>query len=148
MKLQYMWRVAMGKFMKMQFNADLKNVPFSRGIVSSFFLDENVTINVINEIKTIVSEAVTNAIVHGYNSDNSKEVTLNLYLDDNILKIIVEDKGVGIEDLNKAKEPLYSTKTSEERAGLGFTIMEIFSDELDIDTKVNEGTKLTITKYL
>lgn len=138
----------MEKFMKMQFNADLKNVPFSRAIVASFFLDENITLNVINEVKTIVSEAVTNAIVHGYNSDNNKEVTLNLFLKDDILIIEIEDKGVGIEDLNKAKEPLYSSRLTEERAGLGFTIMEIFSDEMEIDSKVNEGTKLRITKYL
>lgn len=138
----------MEKFMKMQFNADLKNVPFSRAIVASFFLDENITLNVINEIKTIVSEAVTNAIVHGYNSDNNKEVYLNLFLNDNTLIIEVEDKGIGIEDLNKAKEPLYTTKFTEERAGLGFTIMEIFSDEMEIDSKINEGTRLRITKYL
>ena len=134
--------------MKMQFNADLKNVIFSRAVVSSFFLDENVTLNLVNEVKTIVSEAVTNAIVHGYNSDNSKEVTLKMFLKENELIIEIEDKGIGIADLNKAKEPLYTTRLTEERAGLGFTIMEIFSDEMKIDTKVNEGTKLKITKYL
>lgn len=138
----------MEKFMKMQFNADLKNVIFSRAVVSSFFLDENVTLNLVNEVKTIVSEAVTNAIVHGYNSDNSKEVTLKMFLKENELIIEIEDKGIGIADLNKAKEPLYTTRLTEERAGLGFTIMEIFSDEMKIDTKVNEGTKLKITKYL
>ena len=138
----------MEKFMKMQFNADLKNVIFSRAVVSSFFLDENVTLNLVNEVKTIVSEAVTNAIVHGYNSDNSKEVTLKMFLKENELIIEIEDKGIGIADINKAKEPLYTTRLTEERAGLGFTIMEIFSDEMKIDTKVNEGTKLKITKYL
>ncbi len=138
----------MEKFIKMQFNADLKNVLFSRAIVASFFIDEKVSLNVINEVKTIVSEAVTNAIVHGYNSDNTKEVTLNMFLYDNTLIIEVIDKGVGIEDLNKAKEPLFSTRLSEERAGLGFTIMEIFSDEMEIDTKVNEGTKLRIKKFI
>ena len=143
-----MWRAVMEKFMKMQFNADLKNVIFSRAVVSSFFLDENVTLNLVNEVKTIVSEAVTNAIVHGYNSDNSKEVTLKMFLKENELIIEIEDKGIGIADLNKAKEPLYTTRLTEERAGLGFTIMEIFSDEMKIDTKVNEGTKLKITKYL
>ena len=143
-----MWRAVMEKFMKMQFNADLKNVIFSRAVVSSFFLDENVTLNLVNEVKTIVSEAVTNAIVHGYNSDNSKEVTLKMFLKENELIIEIEDKGIGIADINKAKEPLYTTRLTEERAGLGFTIMEIFSDEMKIDTKVNEGTKLKITKYL
>ena len=138
----------MEKFIKMQFNADLKNVPFSRAVVASFFLDEKVTLNIINEVKTIVSEAVTNAIVHGYNSDSNQEVGLNMNLNDNRLYIEVIDNGVGIVDLNKAKEPLYSSRLTEERAGLGFTIMEIFSDEMEIDTKVNEGTRVKITKYL
>lgn len=138
----------MEKFIKMQFNADLKNVPFSRAVVASFFLDEKVTLNVINEVKTIVSEAVTNAIVHGYNSDSNQEVGLNMNLNDNRLYIEVIDNGIGIADLNKAKEPLYSSRLTEERAGLGFTIMEIFSDEMEIDTKVNEGTRVKITKYL
>ena len=138
----------MEKFIKMQFNADLKNVHFSRAVVASFFLDEKVTLNVINEVKTIVSEAVTNAIVHGYNSDSNQEVGLNMNLNDNRLYIEVIDNGIGIADLNKAKEPLYSSRLTEERAGLGFTIMEIFSDEMEIDTKVNEGTRVKITKYL
>lgn len=138
----------MEKFIKMQFNADLKNVPFSRAVVASFFLEEKITLNVINEVKTIVSEAVTNAIVHGYNSDAKKEVSLNMNLNDNILTIEVIDYGVGIEDLSKAKEPLYSSRLSEERAGLGFTIMEIFSDEMEINSKINEGTTVRIIKYL
>lgn len=138
----------MEKFIKTQFNADIKNVMLSRAIVASFFIDENIALNIINEVKTIVSEAVTNAIIHGYNSDNKKEVTLNIFLYDNTLIIEVFDEGIGIADLEKAKEPLYSSKNSEERAGLGFTIMEIFSDNMEIDTKVNEGTKLRITKYI
>ena len=138
----------MEKFIKTQFNADIKNVMLSRAIVASFFIDENIALNIINEVKTIVSEAVTNAIIHGYNSDNKKEVTLNIFLYDNTLIIEVLDEGIGIADLERAKEPLYSSKNSEERAGLGFTIMEIFSDNMEIDTKVNEGTKLRITKYI
>lgn len=137
----------MKKFINCEFNSDLKNVIVSRGIIASFFMDEDVNINIINEVKTIVSEAVTNAIIHGYRN-GAGIVGLNISLENKELKIVVIDKGVGIENIEKAKTPLYSTASSSERAGLGFTIMDIFSDSLEIESKVNEGTKITITKYI
>lgn len=137
----------MKKFINCEFNADLKNVIVSRGIIASFFMDENVNINIINEVKTIVSEAVTNAIIHGYKNGEGI-VGLNIDYDNNVLKIEVIDKGVGIENIEEARTPLFSTGSSKERAGLGFTIMDIFSDKLEIFSKVNEGTKVAITKYI
>lgn len=137
----------MKKFINCEFNADLKNVIVSRGIIASFFMDEDVNINIINEVKTIVSEAVTNAIIHGYKNDEGI-VGLNIDYDNNVLKIEVIDKGVGIENIEEARTPLFSTGSSKERAGLGFTIMDIFSDKLEIFSKVNEGTKVAITKYI
>ena len=128
----------MKKFINCEFNADLKNVIVSRGIIASFFMDEDVNINIINEVKTIVSEAVTNAIIHGYKNGEGI-VGLNIDYD---------NKGVGIENIEEARTPLFSTGSSKERAGLGFTIMDIFSDKLEIFSKVNEGTKVAITKYI
>ncbi len=133
---------------KIKMCANKNNITFARGAIASFLVNCDLTINVINEIKTIVSEAVTNAIVHGYLNDEEKIVHLEFDLHDDFLTIIVEDFGIGIEDVEKAKEPLFSTKLQEERAGLGFTIMEVFSDEMTIESKLGVGTKIVCTKKL
>jgi len=138
----------MKKFIKTQFNASINNVTLARSIATCFLLDENLTVATLNEIKTIVSEAVTNSIVHGYHSDNISIVELNLELDEGILKITIRDKGVGIENIEEARTPLFSTKLSEERAGLGFTIMEVFSDEMNVTSELNEGTVVTCVKKI
>jgi|SRR5690554_258076 len=138
----------MKNYMEMKFSAQLKNVAFARGVVASFLVEQDLTLSLINEIKTITSEAVTNAIIHGYFEDPSKFVFLSMEVENNVLKLIIEDFGVGIEDLEQARLPLFSTKENEERAGLGFTIMDIFSDELEIVTKLGEGTKVICVKNL
>ncbi|MCK9470773.1 MAG: anti-sigma F factor [Bacilli bacterium] len=138
----------MRNYVEMRFSAKLKNVVFARGAVASFLVEQDLTLSVINEIKTITSEAVTNAIVHGYNSDPDKYVFLSMELKNNILNLTIKDEGVGIEDVEKAKTPLFSTKVDEERAGLGFTIMDIFSDELEIISKPGEGTTINCLKKL
>lgn len=138
----------MKNYMEMKFSAQLKNVAFARGVVASFLVEQDLTLSLINEIKTITSEAVTNAIIHGYFEDPSKFVFLSMEVENNALKLIIEDFGVGIEDLEQARLPLFSTKENEERAGLGFTIMDIFSDELEIVTKLGEGTKVICVKNL
>jgi stage II sporulation protein AB (anti-sigma F factor) len=138
----------MKNYMEMKFSASLKNVIFARGAVASFLLEQDLRLNVINEIKTIVSEAVTNAIVHGYQNNSDELVFLSLLLENNKLTILVRDTGVGIEDIEKAKEPLFSTREEEERAGLGFTIMDIFSDTLDVQSEVGKGTTVISTKLI
>ena len=138
----------MRNYMEMKFSALLKNVVFARGAVSSFLVEQDLTLSLINEIKTITSEAVTNAIVHGYNQDPEMFVFLSMELNDNILKLTVKDDGVGSEDIEQARTPLYSTKLDEERAGLGFTIMDIFSDEMEIVSKLGEGTTVICLKKL
>lgn len=138
----------MKKYVKMRFNADIENVTFARGTVASFLINEDLTLNEMNEIKTIVSEAITNAIVHGYLEDATKEVDFEIILENKILTLIVEDKGIGIENVAKAREPLFSTKLETERAGLGFTIMEIFSDELKIESELGKGTKVIAKKSI
>lgn len=131
---------------KTSFLAKIENVMLARTIGVSFLVNLDLKLNFVNEVKTMISEAVTNAIVHGCLSNEKKSVYFNLAYDDVNVYVEVEDKGVGIEDLEKAREPLYSTKVDEERAGLGFTIMEVFSDKLDIRTKLNEGTKVIMVK--
>ncbi len=128
------------------FLAKVDNVMLARTIGIGFLVDLDLQVNFLNEIKTIISEAVTNAIVHGCLCDEKKMVYMNLSYDDVNVYIEVIDKGVGIEDIDKAREPLYSTKLEEERAGLGFTIMEVFSDQLMIKSKKNEGTMVTMVK--
>lgn len=132
--------------LKTSFLAKVGNVTIARTITASFLIELDLPLNIINEVKTVISEAVTNAIVHGYHNDESKSVHMNLSYDNYNLYIEVIDYGTGIPDVEKAKEPLFTTKLEEERAGLGFTIMEVFSDNLEVMSRVNEGTKVTMIK--
>lgn len=133
----------------MEFDSVLSNVTFARGALVSFLIEYDLNLHYVNEIKTILSEAVTNAIVHGYGGQAGGRVILSIKLqDDDILRMTIEDFGVGIEDIAKAREPLFTTKLAEERAGLGFTIMDIFSDELKVYSELGKGTKVEIVKVL
>lgn len=131
---------------KTSFIAKIDNVMLARTIGVAFLVNLDLELNVINEIKTIISEAVTNAIVHGYMANENKKVELNLAYDAVNVYIEVIDYGVGIEDIDKAREPLFSTKLDEERAGLGFTIMDVFTDSLEIKSELGSGTKVLMVK--
>lgn len=131
---------------RMSFSAILDNVNFARGVIIGFLMNTDTEMPFINEIKTVISEAVTNSIIHGYNEDSSKFVFLNIKYDDEMVYAEVIDYGIGIEDIEKAREPLYTTMIDEERAGLGFTIMEVFTDELTVESSLNKGTKITFKK--
>ena len=133
--------------LNISFPSKLINVQTSRAILIGFLAELDLPMSLINELKTALSEAVTNAIVHGYNSDETKMVYVYFSYDDIGVKMVVEDNGVGIENIEAAKEPLFSTKFEEERAGLGFTIMEVFTDSLNIDSVVGSGTKVTMIKH-
>lgn len=133
---------------KIEMNANKNNITFARGAISSFLVNLPLTINFLNEIKTVISEAVTNAIVHGYNSNENEKVFLEFDLNNDVLTIIVRDNGVGIENIEKAKEPLFSTKLQEDRAGLGFTIMEVFSDSMEVISELNKGTTIICKKKM
>ena len=133
---------------KIEMNANKNNITFSRGAISSFLVNLPLTINFLNEIKTVISEAVTNAIVHGYNSNENEKVFLEFDLKNDVLTIIVKDNGIGIENIEKAKEPLFSTKLQEDRAGLGFTIMEVFSDSMEVISELNKGTTIICKKKM
>lgn len=136
----------MKNYMKVTFLSKNENVIFSRTVAVGFLVNLNLEISILNEIKTAISEAVTNAIVHGYENDDSKEVELVMYYDDNKITMEIIDYGVGIENVEKAREPLFSSRETEERAGLGFTIMEVFSDKLEVSSIVGQMTKVVMVK--
>ena len=131
---------------KSTFSAKIENVMLARTIGIAFLVELDLTLNFVNEVKTVISEAITNAIVHGCLSNENKVVQLNMSYDDVNIYIEVIDKGVGIADIEKAREPLFSTKVDEERAGLGFTIMEVFTDKLEVRSRVGDGTKVIMAK--
>ena len=123
------------------------NEGFTRTLISSFAIQADPTIEALSELKTIVSEAVTNAIVHGYQNKPGIIHIKAKHYEDKTIKIIIRDKGIGIPDIKQAMEPLYTTG-NEERAGMGFTIMETFSDKLKVISKEGKGTSIIIEKSL
>ncbi|MBQ8042638.1 MAG: anti-sigma F factor [Clostridia bacterium] len=130
----------------------LENVSMVRVMVASFLSRTNITLDELSDIKTAVSEAVTNSIEHGYNLESAGEVEVIIKLgkldDMTYFWVQVIDQGVGIESIELATTPTYTTKPELEHAGMGFTIMETFMDEVVIDSKVNEGTSVIMTKKL
>lgn len=124
-----------------------ENESFARNAVASFMLPLNPTLSEINDVKTAVSEAVTNAVVHGY-PDAVGEIELKATIEDNFIHIEIIDNGVGIDDLSKALEPFYSTKPENERSGMGFSIMQSFMDEIDVKSAINEGTIIKMSKKI
>lgn len=131
--------------MNISFLSKIENIGFARNVSQAFLLSLDVKLSYLNEIKTIISEGVTNAIVHGYLKDENKLVNLDMSYDEENIYIIIKDYGIGISDIDKAREPLY-TSIEGERSGLGFTIMEVFSDEFIVESNIDEGTTLKITK--
>ena len=132
--------------MKTSFLAKSENVIFARTVAVGFLVNLNLEMSFINEIKTVISEAVTNAIVHGYQSNPDEWVDLIMKYDESYIYMELIDRGIGIEDIEKAKEPLFSTKVDEERAGLGFTIMEVFTDYLEVKSSNSIGTIVMMKK--
>ena len=130
------------------FNAKVGNIKVARSIGQIFFSEIDCSIAFLNEIKTIISEAVTNAIIHGCGCDEAMDIYMNLSYDNDFITIEVIDKGVGILDIELAKTPMFTTKPDEERSGLGFTIMDVFSDELIIESKLGEGCYVKIIKKI
>ncbi|WP_324823449.1 anti-sigma F factor [Sinanaerobacter sp. ZZT-01] len=134
---------------KLQFPSHSENEAFSRAAVAAFAVQLDPTVEELTEIKTAISEAVSNAIIHAYDEAEDGLVTVEVkYTEDRRLIMIVSDDGVGIGDIEKAKEPLYTSKGGEERSGMGFTVMESFTDRLEITSKPGEGTKVTMMKQL
>jgi len=130
----------------MKIKARSENEAFARQVVSSFAIGMNPTIDELEDIKTVVSEAVTNSIVHAYNNDSDKIIDIKASLDNDSMEIIIEDYGVGIDDVDKAVEPFFTTKPEDERSGMGFTLMKSFMDEFELVSKLCEGTKVRMVK--
>ena len=133
--------------MELKFSAMSSNESFARVCAGAFATQLDPTLEQIADIKTAVSEAVTNAIVHGYRNENG-DVYLRGTIDGNVLTIEVQDYGCGIADIEKAREPLYTTVQDEERSGMGFTVMETFMDSLEVESEIGKGTKLIMTKII
>ncbi|WP_027407669.1 anti-sigma F factor [Anoxybacteroides tepidamans] len=134
--------------MHLQFSALSQNESFARVTVAAFVAQLDPTMDELTEIKTVVSEAVTNAIIHGYNNDPNGVVYISVVIDDGVVHITIKDEGVGIADIDEARQPLFTTKPELERSGMGFTIMENFTDEISIHSEINKGTTVHLTKYI
>ena len=133
--------------MKLEFSSRSDNEIFARMVVTAFILELDPTLEQLSEIKTAVSEAVTNAVIHGYDMQDGI-ITLEGTLEGNKLTVSVSDNGVGIPDIKKAREPLYTGKPEAERSGMGFTIMEEFMDELYVESELGKGTSVTMVKTI
>lgn len=134
--------------MELKFSALSQNESFARVTVAAFIAQLDPTLDELTEIKTVVSEAVTNAIIHGYENNPDGEVFITVTLDDGTVHLTIKDEGIGIVDLDEARQPLFTTKPELERSGMGFTIMENFMDDIVIESRVNAGTTIHLTKYL
>lgn len=135
----------MNKF-SMKLLSRLGNEGFARSCVSAFCVELEPSVEQINDIKTAVSEAVTNCIVHAYNGQNDKYIDIIVSLDSGCVEIIIEDSGCGIEDVEKAKQPFYTTKPEQERSGMGFTLMQTFMDSVEVFSQKGKGTKVVMKK--
>lgn len=133
--------------MKLEFLSKSNNEAFARISVAAFASQLDPTIEELADIKTAVSEAVTNSIIHGY-EDKEGLITITCKIFANTLVIEIADSGVGIENVNMAKEPLYTSKPDLERSGMGFTIMDSFMDELEVESILGLGTKVTMKKVI
>ena len=138
----------MNNIVEVKFSAKSENESFARVIVASFASKLDPTLDEIADIKTAVSEAVTNSIIHGYDEDESKFVNIKCEIEDKTITIVVEDFGNGIEDLDMAMQPLYTSKPELERSGMGFTVMESFMDNVEVSSKKGEGTKVVMKKKI
>lgn len=132
---------------KLEFLSLSKNESLARSVVGVFALQLNPSLSELSDIKTAVSEAVTNSIVHGYPNEIGV-VTLECYIQENVLHICIFDKGVGIKDLVIAQEPFFTTREDEERSGMGFTIMKSFMDDVSVESIEGEGTKVRMSKKI
>ena len=131
--------------MKIEFLSKSQNESFARVGVASFASQLDPTLEEISDVKTAVSEAVTNSIIHGYENGDGT-IIIEVTLTGNELTLTVSDNGVGIEDLELAMQPLYTSRPDLERSGMGFTVMETFMDSLKVDSVKGKGTKIIMKK--
>lgn len=133
--------------MRLEFDSKSSNESFARVTVASFVVRLDPTLEELSDIKTAVSEAVTNCVVHGYDGNEGK-IIIECYIEENEITIMIEDFGVGIEDIEQAMEPLFTTRPTEDRAGMGFSFMGIFMDDLKVESEPDKGTRVTMKKKI
>lgn len=135
--------------MKQEMKLEIQSIPsneaFARVVVAAFLTRLNPTMEEVADIKTAISEAVTNAIIHGYKNE-IHTIEICASVEEDTLSVCVEDFGVGIENVEKAMEPLYTTRSDLERSGMGFVFMEAFMDTVKVESKPGKGTKVIMTK--
>lgn len=132
--------------MKLEFLSKSENEGFARVAVAAFVSQLDPTIEELSDLKTAVSEAVTNSIIHGYENSSEGMVKIETFIEGTDITVIVEDEGKGIDDIDKAMEPLYTSRPDLERSGMGFTVMESFMDNLKVESVKGKGTKVIMKK--
>lgn len=137
-------------YFEMKLLAKSKNEAFARNVVASFAIGCSPTLEEINDIKTAVSEAVTNVVVHAYDKkeDGIMQIECRVFEDERTVEIVVRDFGKGIEDVKEAIEPFFTTAEDDERSGMGFTIIQTFMNEMEVTSIKGEGTVVTMKKVL
>ncbi|HYE10003.1 MAG TPA: anti-sigma F factor [Patescibacteria group bacterium] len=131
--------------MKLEFLSKSQNESFARSVVAAFIAQLDPTIDELADVKTAVSEAVTNAIIHGYECQNG-HVTIVSKIMGRTVEIEIKDYGKGIDNIDLARQPLYTSKPELERSGMGFTVMETFMDHVEVDSQPGMGTTIRLTK--
>ncbi len=134
--------------MKLSFPSKSCNEAFARAAVTSFVMNLDPTVEELSDLKTAVSEAVTNCIVHGYRHGSGMIFITAKITEANKVTVKIRDKGCGIENVNQAMQPLFTTAPEEERAGLGFAVMQSFCDSVKVSSKPQKGTTVTLEKYI
>ena len=131
------------------FDAKTENESFARTSGIAFLLSYNLSQEMIMEIKTVLAEGIVNAMLHGYQNSQKGKIRLQMSVDEQeMLTIVIEDEGVGIQDVCLARTPMYTTRQDLERSGMGFTIMECFLDDLTVESEVGKGCRITGKKSL
>lgn len=133
--------------MKIEFDSRPQNEGFARMTAAAILMQMNPTLEELSDVKTAVSEAVTNCIIHGYEQKMGK-IIMEAKIDGEDLFITVEDQGKGIADIKRAMEPLYTSRPDLERSGMGFAFMEAFMDDLNVESKPGTGTKIYMKKHI
>lgn len=132
---------------KVIFGSESQNEQFARMVLTAFVMRLDPTLEELADMKTAVSEAVTNSIIHGYGDQNGK-IEMNCQIEERMVFIEIIDFGVGITDIEKAMEPMYTTRASDHRSGMGFAFMEAFMDELKVESYPGKGTRIFMKKIL
>lgn len=134
--------------MTLQFASCSENESFARITVAAFVSQLDPTLEELTDLKTVISEAVTNCIIHGYDNNPDGVITISAEIEDESVTITVKDEGLGIEDLELARQPLFTSKPDMERSGMGFTIMENFMDEFEAHSAPDQGTTIRMKKRI